>query len=513
MKKIIYTLLAASLLVTSCKQELDIINPNNPTVEIYWNSATDAEQGVNAVYSTLHRPGLVLWQWFYYSTRSDEGYSVSPDTRIPNNMDQFQITDYDFGHQQVVWRDNYVGIFRANQVLEFVPEIEMDATLKARLLAEAKFLRAYYYYNLANIWGNVPLMLKPSSPQDMPATSPQADVWAQVTKDLTEAVADLPTRYEGKDLGRATKGAANALLAKAYMQQRNWDAALAPLEWLVTGEGNGLYDLMPNFADNFQVATENNRESVFEIQYAFNPLEYTDDDVFTVDHNVGSPLAQFTAPIPIGFSDANAHRWLVGEFEQENALNLQRDPRLPVSLLYNYTHPGGPDSTMLYGRTFSSVIRPMDFERVWFSKFLHEETQTGEGFRSQNNYRFIRYADVLLMYAEVLNELGRTAEAYQYVDRVRQRAGLAPLTLAKPGLDQASFRKQIEHERITELSGEGHRWTDIVRFGYLESQAKVNELAQRDPAFNNFIIGRHEFMPIPQRELDLNPNLDQNPNY
>jgi hypothetical protein len=184
-----------------------------------------------------------------------------------------------------------------------------------------------------------------------------------------------------------------------------------------------------------------------------------------------------------------------------------------VTLLYNYSHPGGPDSTMLYGRTFSSVIRPMDFERVWFNKFLNEETQTGEGFRSQNNYRFIRYADVLLMYAEVLNELGRTAESYQYVDRVRQRAGLSPLTLVKPGLDQVAFRQQIEHERITELSGEGHRWNDIVRFGYLKDQQGIDRLAQRDPAFNNFIIGRHEFMPIPLRELDINPNLDQNPSY
>ncbi|CAN5894946.1 hypothetical protein BH24BAC1_BH24BAC1_29560 [soil metagenome] len=142
-----------------------------------------------------------------------------------------------------------------------------------------------------------------------------------------------------------------------------------------------------------------------------------------------------------------------------------------------------------------------------------EPSRTGEGFRSANNYRFIRYADVLLMYAETLNNLGRTADAYQYVSRVRQRAGLAPLSVAKPGLTQAQFQTQMEHERVTELAGEGHRWNDLARWGYFESQAKVDVLKQRDPAFSTFAVGTHHLLPLPQRDVDINPNLTQNDGY
>src|SRR5688572_30374566 len=121
MKKIICFLLTASLLIGSCKQDLDVNNPNNPTTSVFWKTATDAQQGVNAVYSTLHRGPIVLWMWFYYTVRSDEAFSVSPRIDIPNNMDRFLITNYNFGELNWIYGDNYIGIFRANQVLENVP--------------------------------------------------------------------------------------------------------------------------------------------------------------------------------------------------------------------------------------------------------------------------------------------------------------------------------------------------------------------------------------------------------
>jgi hypothetical protein len=133
---------------------------------------------------------------------------------------------------------------------------------------------------------------------------------------------------------------------------------------------------------------------------------------------------------------------------------------------------------------------------------------TGEVFHSGNNYRYVRYADVLLLYAEALNAQGQTAAAYPYVDMVRQRAGLAPLSTVKPGLSQNDFLTQLKHERITELTGEGHRWEDLARWGDLGAN-----LAGRDPSFANFKKGRDEFMPIPQIDIDLNPNLKQNPGY
>jgi hypothetical protein len=132
----------------------------------------------------------------------------------------------------------------------------------------------------------------------------------------------------------------------------------------------------------------------------------------------------------------------------------------------------------------------------------------GEVFHSGNNYRYVRYAGVLLLYAEALNQLGRTDDAYQYVDMVRERAGLASLTDAMPGLNQDQFLNQLKHERITELTGEGHRWEDLARWGDLGPQ-----LSSRDAGFANFIIGKNEFLPIPQFDLDINPNLKQNPDY
>jgi hypothetical protein len=136
-----------------------------------------------------------------------------------------------------------------------------------------------------------------------------------------------------------------------------------------------------------------------------------------------------------------------------------------------------------------------------------------EVFNGPINYRIIRYADVLLMYAEVLNALGRTNEAYQYVDRVRQRAGLRRLADVRPGMNQDQFLRQLMHERVTELTGESLRWNDLARWGYFDDPAKLAELKTRDPEFNNFQIGRNKYMPIPQTELDINPNLVQNQNW
>ncbi|WP_115374492.1 RagB/SusD family nutrient uptake outer membrane protein [Adhaeribacter pallidiroseus] len=512
MKKIIISsVIAVSLALGGCEKELDIENPNQATVEVFWKTADDAVKGVNAVYSTLHRGAISRWMPFYYIIRADEGTSRSPNVNLINNMQDFRITDYNFGEAYGIWNDNYVGIFRANQVLDNVPNITMDETQKQRVLGEAKFMRSLFYFHLVTLWGNVPLMLTTSTPADKPPTSPQADVWAQIEKDLTEAAAVLPLTYTGADLGRATKGAAQALLAKAYLQQRKFTQALVPLQALAEGEGKSVYSLMPNYRDNFLITSENNRESVFEWQFALNLTENHDDDIDPrVDNlNYGSSLPKFIAPPGgPGFSDGEANRWVVREFLQEETTNNQRDPRLAASFLYDSTDVRGPEFTVIYDQTFRERYG-VDNQRVWFRKFLNDHWRTvDEAFNSPNNWRYIRYADVLLMYAEALNETGSTAQAYTYVDQVRQRAGLAKLSDAKPGLTKEQFLAQLKHERITELSGEGHRWNDLARWGDLGPA-----LAPRDPGFANFEKGKHEFLPIPQQERDINPNLTQNPNW
>jgi hypothetical protein len=509
MKKILILSFLASFMITSCETDLDIVNPNEATVQSFWKNGNDAVAGVNAVYSTLHRGAISRWMPFYYIVRSDEGRSTSPATEIVNNMDQFIVTDYNFWGAYDVWKDLYVGVFRANQVLDNVPQIEMEEELKQRVIGEAKFLRAFFYYNLVSLWGNVPLMLHASTPEDKPSTSGMADVWAQIEQDLSEAAIGLPTTYPATDVGRATQGAAYALLAKAYMQQGDYTSALTPLEWLVEGPGKDIYDLTPSYRDNFLVDSENNTESIFEWQFELNPGENHDDDTDTSrpdNLNYGTSIAQFFGPSGVGWSDGEAHRWVVDEFD-ELTTGGARDPRLAASLLFDFTDPAGPDETMIYGQTFTQRYGAGN-TRVWFRKFQNDGWKDFEGYNSPNNWRYIRYADVLLMYAEALNATGATATAYQYVDRVRERAGLATLTDAMPGLDDVDFLEQIKHERVTELSGEGHRWNDLVRWGDVGPEA-----ASRDAGFENFVIGKHELLPIPQQERDINPALDQNFNW
>lgn len=512
MKKIILvSIIAAGLGVSGCQKKLDIPNPNAPTIENFWQNANDAVLGVNATYSVLHRGAITRYMPMFLIGRGDEGFSTSPFFDLQNALDRFVLTDYNYFFTADVYQDNYQGIFRANQVLANVPNITMDEALKQRVLGEAKFLRGLYYFHLAILYGNVPMLLQPSRAGDLPQQATQAQVYAQIASDLTEAAAALPATYPPSELGRATKGAANALLAKVYMQQKLWNEALAPLQYLADGEGKTTYALMPSYRDNFLVTTENNKESIFEWQFEENTTETHDDDLQDPNQNYGSSLAQFLAPKPVGYQDIEGRRWIIAEFHQEKTTTGGRDPRLAASFLYDSTDVDGPDSTLLYGQVWSEV-GGLNKQGVYFRKFLNDHWKDNEGFRSKNNWRYIRYADALLMYAEVLNEVGRTADAYSYVDRVRERAGLAKLSVAKPGLSQEAFRRQIEHERITELAGEGWRWLDLVRFGELATDAPA-KLVARDPSFANFKASRDLFLPIPQRDIDINPNLDQNTGF
>jgi hypothetical protein len=511
MKKYIYLLTATLLVFGSCKRDFNEVNPNAPTIVSFWKTSDDATKGINAVYSTFYRTASLYSRFMFYHgiLKSDEGYGSGGDGNL-NNLMRFNQTDFNNGVTADTWSNLYVGVFRANQVIANVPGITMDETRKKAIIAEAKFLRALFYFNLTLYYGRPALMLEPSQPKDVPANATTEQAYAQVAKDLTEALVDLPVSYPATDLGRATKGAAYALLGKTYLQQRNYQQAADAFAYLITGAGSSTYSLTPNYRDNFIISRENNSESVFEIQFSENQSESTDDDVDESRiNNTGTSISQFFAPPAVGFADGGARRWLVDEFLQERTVSNAQDPRLAASLLFNNTDPDGPDSTIVYGKTWQERYgNGPDAQKVWFRKLLNDHWKNEEGFRSPNNYRLIRYADVLLMYAECLNGLGRTADAYQFVDRVRLRAGLASLTVAKPGLNQAQFLAQLKHERITELAGEGWRWADLLRWGDLSPA-----LATRDAEFSGFIVGRNEYYPIPQRDIDLNPNLTQNPSY
>ena len=504
MKKLIIISVCLTLFY-SCQNELDITNPNEVTNESFWRNETDAIKGINSSYSTLHRGAFSRWQPMLYDLRSDVGASFSPDSQLANAFNNFIQPDSNFGPVVDVYFDNYVGIFRANQVLANVPLISMEENLKSRILGEAYFFRGMHYYHLASLWGNVVLQLEPSKPADLPGNSSEAEVWQQVINDLLEASNRLPVTYSDPlDKGRITKGGASALLAKAYMQNKDYPSAKSALDYFFLGEGKNVYALVNDYADNFKVTSEFNKESIIEWSYIENPTEGTDNDVDTANHNFGTSIGQFYAPPGIGWSDGEALRWVTREFETEKTISNQRDPRLSATFLYDNTNEAGPYATQVYGQTWAQRYGTSN-NRVFFRKFLHDHIRNFEGYRGINNYRFIRLADVMLMYAECLNATSNTGEAYQYVNLVRGRAGLASLST---GLSQPEFLTQLKHERLLELTGEGHRFNDLKRWGDL-----TPSLSSRDAGFNNFIIGKHELLPIPQRDLDINPNMNQNPGW
>lgn len=509
MKKLllIFTVICSLLAVVSCQEEeLDLKNPNALTTDQFWVTPNDAELGVNSIYAMFYKDGLwARWMYFRLDLTSDEGFSTSPWIELAD-WTRFNYINYNFWEGNgVTWRDSYKAIFRANQVLANVPEIEFeDEARKQSIIAEAKFLRALHYYYAGLLWENIPMVLEPSTPDALPQQVSQEEVFAQVEQDLNDAFTDLPMQWDAENVGRPTKGAVKAMLAKVYMQQHRWQEAKTALDFLVIGEGAN-YSLVDNYKDNFTDINENNSESVFEIQFGDQRRGGTGEGQ---DASVSSTRAQFFAPRGIGWSDGQARFWLVDTFKEEQTVAGEIDPRLQHSLFYPSLFEDFGDRT--YGREWE-----WGEEEAWFRKGARDYKRDNEDYFSAVNWRLIRYADILLRYAEVLNELEMTSEAYQYVDMVRERANMAPLADAYPeiGNDQDRFLDRLKIERVLELSGESVRWEDLKRWGDLDDQASVDEIAERDPDFNNFEIGKNIRMPIPQVEVENNPNLEQNPQY
>jgi hypothetical protein len=501
------TMLVMLCIATSCKKDLlDQQSPNALPVEQFWKSEDDAQKGVNAIYQMFYQNGgFNRWIYFRLDLTSDEGFSKSPWLEL-GDWTRFQYVNYNFFEGNVnTFADVYKAIFRCNQVLARVPDIEFkDANKKEQLLAEAKFLRGFYYYYAAILWENVPIVLTPQTPTDMPQQGNLTQVWAQVEKDLTEASTALPEQYTGVNIGRATKGAAQAMLGKAYMQQHKWGEAKTAFDYLVTGTGKGYYDLV-DFKENFRATQENNKESVFEIQFS-NANKTAEGD--GPNSNMGTNRTQFFAPRSIGWSDGQARNWMVAEFKKEKTTDNKIDPRLEYTLFYPQLEADFGDK--IYGRSWQ-----WDADEAWFKKYSRDYYRSNEDYYNEVNNRVIRYADVLLMYAETLNELGQTSDAYQYVDLVRARSKMKSLATAYPaiGTDKTLFRDRLKMERELELCGESVRWADLKRWGDLDTQAAVDKVAERDPDFKNFVVGKNIRLPLPQVEVQNNTNLHQNPNY
>lgn len=515
----LYILLILFVSITfSCSEDLlDIDNPNTPTVDQGWKTEKDAEMGINAVYNMFYKPSTwTRWIYFRYDLSSDEGHSTSPWVELAD-WTRFRYNNYNFWDgNNWHWRDFYKAIFRANQVLAYVPEIEFtNEAKKDQILAQARFIRALYYYQIAVLWENAPIVLEPSKPQDEPEQRTEAEIWAQVEEDLNWAKDKLPDQWDDANVGRATKGAAKALLARAYMQQGKLPQAKTELDWLVIGEGKGYYGLVDNYRDNFTHTNENNKESVFEIQFS-DVNKGGDGDDLTA--SMGFQRTQFFAPGGIGWQDGKARAWLIDEYKKELTKDGEYDSRLLYNIFYKQAYKDFPNAanndTLVYNRPWNNNAWGNETFIKKYSTYYYRDR---EDYHAPNNFRFIRYADVLLMYAECLNAAGQTAEAYTYVNMVRERpsTNLEKLEVAHPeiGMDQALFAKRLQTERSLELCFEAVRWGDLKRWGLLTTQAGIDELKTRDIDFNNFVLQRNHRLPLPQIEVDNNTNLIQNTPY
>jgi hypothetical protein len=500
--KISLLALAGSLLLsTSCKKDLlEQVNPNQPSTGQFWKSQDDANRAVLAVYSGQQIFSTYSLYWHLATTgRSDESFTNTPDGGLNQYLVFRQISTND-QRSAFMWNDMYRIIFRANQVLANVPGITMDATIKKQLLAEALFVRSLCYYDLTLLFGNLPLVTTLADATTRVSQVTQAQMYTQLIQDLTAAKADLPVSYDATNLGRATKGAATALLGKVYMQQRDWTNASTQFAEVIS---SNRYSLVANYADNFTEANENNSESIYEVQFSGVNKTFGQDFPGAAE---GNERAQFFGPPGIGFTDVEVRPWLFQEFSDRTATGGS-DPRRDATL---FSAVGTPT---LYGRAFTGPNSlNIDPNRVLWRKYQNDRTRGFEDFFSGINIRLIRYADVLLMQAEALNELGRPAEALPLINQVRQRpsVNLTPLTGT---FTQVTMRQKLRHERITELAGEGMRWSDLVRYQSFKNADDLSELRARDADFNNFISPRNELLPIPQTEIDIDKNLRQNPGY
>jgi starch-binding outer membrane protein, SusD/RagB family len=478
MNKNIKVLVLMGVLFSSCNV-LDVEPESSFSPSNFYKNADDAKASVGAVYDPMNSNNMynqVMWIIQDQSTDDAEwGGGRSTANQAKNDLDKYTFTPATSTFYSI-WSTSYTGINRANASIERIPAIEMDAELKARLIGEAKFMRAFYYFTLVRLFGGVPLTLTETQSLnnlELPRATAE-EVYTLIIADFTDAETVLPVSYTGADKGRATKGAAKAFLAKVHLTREAWALAAAKAKEVIDlGAG---YDLWTNFEEAFLIANENGKESVFEIQALGGGF------------GEGSFMQGYMRP---PFDRVNGVAGFGDDPVTKNLYDAYKptDKRRDVTLkLYSAsTTPAAP----------ASVAFP-----CYVGKYKDPgATSNNEG---SNNFQIIRYADVLLMYAEALNEQGENnPEAFAAINKIRDRAGLDDLV---PPLTKEQFRDSVLLERRLELAFEGHRRYDLVR-----TRRLIDAVKAQNPSIA--IQPHHLLLPIPQTERDVNTILGQNDGY
>ncbi|MCG8699521.1 MAG: RagB/SusD family nutrient uptake outer membrane protein [Bacteroidales bacterium] len=504
-KIIIYiAFIATGLFLSACSEEFLDRKPLDQEVSSnFYQTEDQAYQALVAIYDALGYQSSPDVAWAPFLTVSDilsddafAGGADANDGKQHNELDKFNIlTSNTVVHS--LWVKNYVGIYRANLYLEKIEEMSTTDEFKSRTIAEAKFMRAYFYFELVRFFENIPLLtetIKSTSEYTQEQNTPE-EVYNQIALDLTGAIADLPEAIPVSEGGRISKWAAQGLLARAYLFYKgvygkelqangtevNQSVVLGHLEDLILRSG---HDLFTNYEDNFKLVGEFGVESVFEISHGDSPAWW---DWNYVRGGNGNLAAQMQGP-RVTNSDNWDRGWSFGTVSHKLAQDLTGDPRFSHTILTEDELDGklvkGYQHTGYYSKKYSS-----DAEH-WSADGQFELNRTC-------NFRVIRYSDILLMAAE----LG-SPNAQQYLDKVRARVGLAsvPATL-----------ENILKERRLELSLEGVRYFDVLRQGLSVAQQEFTVTGVRGPNYigdqllfdATFNAATKGFLPIPQTEVDL----------
>lgn len=485
MKKLIYIFFPLLLLASACNDVLERVPQGVNTLDNFFATEEHAVQSVNATYAQLRNWSTHVFSYIgmtdIVSDDSDKG-SFPADAFFLLEVEEFNHTATNVA-PSTVWGGYYEGIFRANLAIANIPEVpEMDEDLRERLIAEARFLRGYFYFNLVRWFSDVPLILEPFPADFSIPRTPAAEVYDQIIADLEAAAEVLPQRtaYSATNVGRATRGSALGMLAKVHLTLGNFaEAERYALQVINSGQ----YELYPDYARLFRREGENSAESVFEVQTAAYETGGGGSQYNEVQGVRGSPNLGW------GFNRPSDN--LIAAYESG-------DPRREATILYvGEVLPDGSDIVQdnpnIAGERFN--------QKAWVP-----DHPGGNG-NGPGNIRILRFADILLIAAEALNENGKPAEALVYLNRVRARArGNANVLPDVTTTNQNELRTAIYRERRAELAMEQHRWFDLIRTG--------RAAAQMQSVGKDFVEGKHELFPIPQTEIDLSQGvLTQNPGY
>lgn len=494
-RTIAYGLMGGLVLTSSCsKTFLDVPPQGQQTPTDFFSSNTDAATSlVNAIYSKMLDWNFHSFSWngitSIISDDADKGSSPGDTGTDKDQLDNFTFTPSSISFNEV-WGGHYEAIARANQALDNLPALTINDTLKNRLIGEASFLRAYCYFNLVRSFGGVPLITKVADPtnatdiQNGRVRATATQVYAQIESDLTKAIAGLPekSQYNAADLGRATKGAAKALLAKVSMYEKKWSVVQQLTDEIIA---SGQYSLLPNYAELWRESSENGVESIFEIQgRGVTPNK-------GVQGYFESQGARGENGWGWGFNTPSQN--LVSAYETG-------DTRRDGTIIQK-------GMTLWDGRVVSANAENSYYNYKAYVS-LSRETNNGDTWETNKNLRMLRYGDVLLMNAEAANELGQSAKALTSLNLVRARArggatGVLPYVTTTA---QADLRQAIWKERRVEMAFEHDRYFDLVRQG--RAAAVFQALGK------NFVAGKHELFPIPQPQIQLSGGqLTQNPGY